>query len=204
MTQMNDQFLARANTYRLLSALYYEPEPAFLEEDVFSQLQNALSTLDASLAADAAALGAGFRDADPAALTLDYTRLFLGPFGIEAKPYGSVYLDGESTVMGPSTQATLALYGKSGFQVDAAFLEMPDHIAVELEFLYLLNHRLAQNGDTEAAELKAAFLSTCLGRWVDPFTRAVEQGAQTDFYRQLARLTRNLVRSDLQSQTRAV
>ena len=35
---------AKANVYRLLSACYYEPEEAFLEEDVFGQLEQALSS----------------------------------------------------------------------------------------------------------------------------------------------------------------
>ena len=44
--------------------------------------------------------------------------------------------------MGDSTMAVLALYREGGFHVAEAFTEMPDHVAVELEFLYLLNARL--------------------------------------------------------------
>ena len=51
---------AKADVYRLLSACYYEPEEAFLEEDVFGQLEQALSVLDAERAADARAHGRVF------------------------------------------------------------------------------------------------------------------------------------------------
>lgn len=194
--------LARADTYRLLSACYYEPEKAFLEEDIFGQLGQALSTLNFGPADEAEALGTCFREADQDALLLDYTRLFLGPFKIRAKPYGSIYLDGENVIMGDSTMAVLALYREGGFQVSEAFGEVPDHVAVELEFLYLLNAHLG-NRQTEMdqrehlAALKHSFLREHLGRWVVPFTKAITSSADTGFYRKVADITRRFVLDDL-------
>jgi len=46
-------------------------------------------------------------------LLLDYTRLFLGPSHIIAKPYGSVWLDGEETLMQDSTMAVLEMYQRA-------------------------------------------------------------------------------------------
>lgn len=189
---------AKADAYRMLSACYYEPEEAFLEEDIFGQLEQALSVLDPERAADAQTMGTCFRETTREDLRIDYTRLFLGPFNIRSKPYGSVYLDGGNVVMGDSTMAVLALYREGGFQVAEAFAEMPDHVAVELEFLYLLHTRLS-NGHTETDErehiaaLEQSFLSEHLGRWITPFTQAVRDGAGTDFYRKLADLTRRSV-----------
>jgi len=197
---------AKADAYRLLSACYYEPEEAFLEEDVFGQLEQALMTSDSRRAADVRTMGEYFRDASQEDLRLDYTRLFLGPIHIRSKPYGSVYLDRGNIVMGDSTMAALALYSEGGFQVAEAFEEMPDHVAVELEFLYLLNARLGDShSDTGERDLLAAlerrFLVAHLGRWITPFSKAVKEGATTDFYKNLADLTRCVVLDDLREPT---
>ena len=182
----------------MLSACYYEPEESFLEEDVFGQLERALSSLDSERAKDAKSMGASFRDTSCEDLRIDYTRLFLGPFDIRSKPYGSVYLDSGNVVMGDSTMAVLALYGEGGFHVAEAFTEMPDHVAVELEFLYLLNARLGEGRIASIerdrlAGLERSLLDEHLGQWIVPFTEAVKKGAGTDFYRKLADLTRYFI-----------
>ena len=199
--------LARADVYRLLSACYYQPEDAFLEEDVFSQLKTALAKASPSGVIDAAALDDCFKSSGVEVLLLDYSRLFLGPFEILAKPYGSVYLDGEKIVMGDSTMQALELYREGGFDVAEDFLEMPDHIAVELEFLYLLSFRIGKASDDEEKArlivLKQKFLEEHLGRWVGTLSEAIRKGAQTDFYKRLADLTEQFVREDLQELTEA-
>ncbi len=193
---------AKADVYRLLSACYYEPEEAFLEEDVFGQLEQALSALDSERAVDAKAMGAYFHESSVEDLRIDYTRLFLGPFDIRSKPYGSIYLDGNNIVMGKSTMALLTLYRDGGYHVAENFSEMPDHVAVELEFLYLLNTRLAEDY-VEAAErdrlsgLGRSLLVEHLGQWIIPFTEAVKKGAFTDFYRKLAVLTQSFILDEL-------
>ncbi len=190
----------------MLSACYYEPEEAFVEEDVFGQLERALLALNPDRAADARAMGAYFRETRQEDLRIDYTRLFLGPFDIRAKPYGSVYLDGGNTVMGDSTLAVLDLYREGGFQVAEAFTEMPDHVAVELEFLYLLNAHLG-DGTLEAGErnrlagLERSLLNSHLGRWIVPFTEAMRKGADTDLYRTLAQLTQSVILDDVRGST---
>ena len=199
--------LARADVYRLLSACYYQPDDAFLEEDVFSQIKTDLAKASPSGVIDAAALDDCFKSSGVEVLLLDYSRLFLGPFEILAKPYGSVYLDGEKIVMGDSTMQALELYREGGFDVAEDFLEMPDHIAVELEFLYLLSFRIGKASDDEEKArlivLKQKFLEEHLGRWVGTLSEAIRKGAQTDFYKRLADLTEQFVREDLQELTEA-
>jgi TorA maturation chaperone TorD len=192
---------AKADVYRLLSACYYQPEDAFLEEDVFLQLKTALSKASPGGVMEAAALDDCFRASGVEALMLDYSRLFLGPFEILAKPYGSVYLDGEKVVMGDSTMQALELYREGGFEVAEDFREMPDHIAVELEFLSLLSFRIGQEADDEECArlvaLKQRFLKNHPGRWVETFSAAMRDGAETDFYKVLAGLTEAFVCEDL-------
>ncbi len=200
--------LARADVYRLLSACFYQPEEAFLEEELFGQLKTAMAVASPRLVPEAAALEDAYRGAGQDNLMLDYTRLFLGPFDILAKPYGSVYLDGEKIVMGDSTLQAMALYGDGGFEVAEDFKEMPDHVAVELEFLYLLSFRIGQDGDVGGRAplmaLKRRFLAEHLGDWFSLLAAAIRQGAETDFYKQLADLTEQVLREDLQELAEAV
>ena len=194
--------LAKAEAYRALSVCYYEPEEAFLEEDLFGQLEEALSALGSKHAPDARAMGTFFGKTPREDLRVDYTRLFLGPFTTLARPYGSVYLDGSDVVMGDSTMAVQALYHEGGFCVADAFTEMPDHVAVEMEFLYLLNARLGKGlvepgRHQQHAKLERRLLNEHLGRWIRPFTEAIESCASTDFYRTLATLTQCFILDDL-------
>ncbi|MDP1957317.1 molecular chaperone [Rhodoferax sp.] len=188
--------LAREDACRYLAACYYQPEAAFAEEKVFQSLLDAVALVDANLIPYARQLGAEFVRARTEDLLLDYTRLFLGPMQILAKPYGSVWLEESKTLMGDTTMAVIELYQEGGFEIDEEFRELPDHIAVELEFLYLLifqENEARSSGNVErlnaVADLKARFLDQHLGRLVGPFTEAVKDSAESVFYRQLAELT---------------
>lgn len=191
---------AREDLCRYLAACYYQPGPEFAEEKVFDSMRAAATRIHPDLATSAGKLGEAFATEGAENLLLDYARLFLGPNHIIAKPYGSVWLEQQGTLMGESTLAALELYKEGGFEMDEAFRELPDHIAAELEFLYLLIYReneAHQQGKPEALEAKAAlrkrFLDQHLSRWVGPFTAAVKEGAQTIYYRELAQLTDRFV-----------
>jgi TorA maturation chaperone TorD len=178
--------LARADLCRFVAACYYEPGAEFAEERLFESMHAVAGRLDANLAGRARRLGETFAAETLENLLVDYTRLFLGPADILAKPYESVWTAGEND----STAALLGLYAQGGFEVDEGFRELPDHIAAELEFLYLLIHQDAPK------ELRRRFLDEHLGKWVRPFAQAVEAGAQTLFYRELAQLTERVVAAE--------
>ena len=110
--------------------------------------------------------------------------------------------------MQDSTIAVLELYHEGGFEMDEQFRELPDHIAAELEFLYLLiykEHQAHLTGEPEAATAAAAlrkrFLDAHLGSWIGPFTAAVRAGAQSAFYRELAEFTERFVRMESRFRT---
>lgn len=201
----NEKDLMREEVCRLLSACYYQPENAFQEENVFTRMADGLKLLQTDSAGMAEMMEASFHENGVEKLLLDYSRLFLGPFAILAKPYGSVYLDGEKVVMGESTLELQELYRRGGFELAEDFKEMPDHIAAELEFLYLLifkENEARQTGDSEQldrlSELKREFLDNHLGRWLFSFTAAISKGAETIFYQQLALLTEAVVRLEME------
>jgi putative dimethyl sulfoxide reductase chaperone len=190
---------AREDLCRFLSACYYEPDAAFAEERLFDSMLAAAARIDPELAASAQRLGEAFAALELEALLVDYTRLFLGPPEALARPYGSFWLSGDKTVMQDSTMAVLQLYRQGGFDVDGEFTEVPDHIAAELEFLYLLTFRENRTGhaglpdDLPVAELRRRFLGEHLGAWADGFTTAVTAKSQTGFYRELAALTQRFL-----------
>jgi TorA maturation chaperone TorD len=192
--------VARADVCRFLAACYYEPGPEFAEEGLFDSLREAAGRVDPGLGARAGRLGEAFAALDLETLLVDYTRLFLGPAGAPARPYGALWLDGTGGLMGASTRDVLALYREGGFDLAQDFREAPDHVAAELEFLYLLlfrESRAGPDGDAgraaEAARLRRRLLGEHLGRWAGPFTRAMGAAAETAFYRELAGLTAAVV-----------
>jgi len=194
---------ARADLCRFLSGCYYEPGPEFTEENLFGSMVAAATLVDPDLAEHARRLGKAFAMDDTQTLLVDYTRLFLGPVQPLAKPYGSVWLTGETTLMQEATMAVLELYKEGGFDIDEAFRELPDHVAVELEFLYLLlfkrNVARRSNATDELAALttlQQRFLAQHLGAWIGPFAAAVQAGAETAFYRELGAFTERFVRNE--------
>ena len=198
-----DKGAARETLCRLLAACYYQPGAEFAEEKVFDSMLDAASRIDPALAAHARRLGEQFSAEGLESLLLDYTRLFLGPDEVIAQPYGSVWLSGEKTLMGDSSMAVLNLYEEGEFEIAEDFRELPDHIAAELEFLYLLIFRQNQarrSGDAAAREtvtaLRKRFLDEHLARWAGPFTAAVRSGAQSAFYRELAELTDRFIKME--------
>jgi len=76
-------------------------------------------------------------------------------------------------------------YRAFGFRVGAAVRERPDHLATELEFMYLLALKeayAAENLTGEQVEVcvtaQRRFLEDHLGRWIGPFRRALERLAR--------------------------
>ena len=187
---------ARTDLCRLIAACYYQPGPEFAEEGVFEAMVQLASRIDEELAAHARRMAEDFGHSGHEALLLDYTRLFLGPNGALAQPYEAAWSPDAGALMGPSTMSVVQLYRDGGFETDVGFHDLPDHLACELEFLYLLlfrEHQARAQGDADAVAtavgLRDKLLGEHLGAWIPPFTAAVAHGAQTAFYRELAALT---------------
>ncbi len=189
---------ARADLSRLLAACYWQPGPEFVEERLFDSLEQAAAGVDAALAERARLLGPAFAQAEPQDLLIDYTRLFLGPGNALAQPYESVWRREQGHSGADPTPAIVPLYAEAGFAIADDFQDLPDHVAAELEFLYALLFRetgALARGDVDEARrtraLRGRLLDEHLGRWLEPFAAAVERGAECEFYRALAQLTRH-------------
>lgn len=187
------QAAARADFCRFLAACYYEPAPEFAQEKLFDSMAAAGELIGVEFDAGARRLGMAFAAEGMEGLLVDYTRLFLGPVDARANPYGSVWMGPDGLAMQDSTMAVVALYEEGGFELAEDFRDLPDHVAAELEFLYLLLFREGRAGADDALVLRKRLLGEHLGRWIGPFTDAVRAGAQCAFYRELAELTNRFV-----------
>lgn len=126
-------------------------------------------------------------------LLVDYSKLFVVPSELIAPPYGSVYLDNERKVMGDSTMKVIGMYQKAGLSMSDDFKELPDHITVELEFMYYLIFKeieALEKSEIDTAfhfiRMQQTFLDRFLGRWVGQCCEKIKEGTGNGFYKSLA------------------
>lgn len=206
MPQLNpEKAAARADLCRLLAACYYEPDADLAGMHVLEDMVAAAQRLDPALAGSARKLGEAFAGHDLKVLRADYEQLFAGPGQALVPPQGSHWLGDAASQGEESTAALLALYQEGGFEIEDGMTEAPDHVALELEFLYRLtakqNEALQAGWDAEVLKawqhLQRLFLRSHLGAWSGRFSAAVKDKAHTPFYRELAELTERFVRIEL-------
>ncbi|MBI5846919.1 MAG: molecular chaperone TorD family protein [Nitrospirae bacterium] len=126
-------------------------------------------------------------------LLVEYARLFIGPYELNAAPYGSIYLDEGRTIMADSTSRVNDFYRQMGLDMDADFSELPDHIAVELEFMYYLSFQQTEalkKGATDKAlhfvRAQEEFLDRFMGTWVPVFCERIKAGTDNTYFEALA------------------
>lgn len=191
---MNDRSdtIFRSDCYKLLAACFYEPDKNLLvEERVCENLGDLLARHDPEAGKAASDMALALQDLPQDRLSVDYASLFVGPFELIAAPYGSVYMDQGRRIMGDSTLAVLRFYQDAGLSVDVG--EPPDHVVIELEFMYYLANReasaRADGLDEDAAgyrEMQARFFAKYLQPWIFEFCRLIRSGTENPFYRSLA------------------
>lgn len=200
-------FEIRAFLYEVAAAaLYAEPTAEILEN-----LQERLAGLtessrvwpDEPLWASVRDLLESISGADTEDLAVDYAGLFLSGRDGSICPSESCYL--ENSIYGNSTLKVMELYAEAGFVKDDAFTEPEDHIALECAFMGLMAGELANEAAERGAESdrardlikqQIAFLAGHLLKWVPLWADRVERGAETAFYRSLARLVGILTAAD--------
>lgn len=203
MTRESSRLAIREDAYRFLASCFYPPSPELFEERCLPALADLLEDLAPDAARHAREAAHAGEQASLESLAVEHARLFIGPFHLVAPPYGSFYLDDAKTVMGESTGRVSAFYGSCGLNLADDFHELPDHIAVELEFLSFLAHKERESdaaGDRGEVDrftgLQRSFLDRFLLPWLPPFTRSILEGAESSFYRAIARCTETYVTGD--------
>jgi DMSO reductase family type II enzyme chaperone len=94
-------------------------------------------------------------------------------------------------------------YRAFGFTTGGPVRERPDHLAFELEFMYVLALKeayAANNGMAEQVEIcveaQGKFLQGHLGRWIDLFAQSLALNANGNSYLALARFAVAFVKAD--------
>jgi len=184
----------RGECARLLAVCFYPPQPElWRQENVLGNLTGLLTAACPTAAEHARRMQVSVSCGSVEELRVEHARLFVGPHRVIAPPYGSVYLEEGRRVMGDSTLHALRAYEEAGLHLDPDFKELPDHISVELEFVYYLTAKGAEaaaagNADESSRYdwAREAFLDQHLRRWVPPFCARIAERTEHDFYRDLA------------------
>lgn len=191
----------RAEIFNILSALFCQPEGFVAEAKLYESLIQAYSKACPKGLPHAERLKNSVKQYSLEELLIEYARLFVGPFGMTAAPYSSLYFE-EKVLMSNVTIWVLEYYKSCGLHFDRNTKDLPDHVAVETEFLYsLIFQKLKeqQNGNTEMAEkiekMFYYFFNNHYAVWVPKFCKAISDGTTNDFYRSLAGCLTELVES---------
>ena len=194
--------IRRAQLYRFLADAFLYPQ-----ENWFSEIEVLTPIL----------VEIGMEHIQPPAFNLDLSELqqhHIQTFGLT----GSLCYETECGLPNEYRQSQemadiAGFYQAFGFKVGGEVRERPDHLATQLEFLYVLSLKEAyavERGIPEhlevCTEARRAFLRDHLGRWIELFAQGVacssasslENGAQNP-YEWMARLAADFVLADARS-----
>lgn len=201
-----DELLALSNLYGALSACFQYPRLKLVEALLSGRLVKVMrACIDAiaglpSEASRGASMVERYVESARARrlrevveeLSTEYTRLFINSYpAVPCPPYESFYVDGGLLAQG-STLRVLRAYVEAGLRVKARFKDLPDHIALELEFMSILYRAEAQE-EGSVSELRRSFLRDHLLRWAPRFCDDVLSHARVPLYRGLAYTLKGLM-----------
>lgn len=195
---------ARQDAYKSLANLYHLPEKNIQEN--LDVLTEQLIILNSKAVSYLTNMQIEFdQNSDLDLLKVEFTRLFIGPYSLPTPPYGSVYIENERKVMGDSTMDAQKRYQHFGLDIPANFKDVPDHITVELEFIFFLIFKeivhIQSNEPEHAQELlfhQKSFHTDHLNIWIPIFTDCVIEHACIEFYRNLATATKIFIGEELE------
>jgi putative dimethyl sulfoxide reductase chaperone len=128
-------------------------------------------------------------------LSIEFTRLFLGPIKPVAIPYASWYLSEAHQLMTEETIDIRRRYLEAGMAVKDLYSTPDDHIGIELEFLSCMTGEIIsahEDGRKERVrELELArseFIKDHLQQWVPAFVAAIVDSDADEFYKGAALL----------------
>jgi TorA maturation chaperone TorD len=144
-------------------------------------------------------------------LACEFSRLFIGP-GKHISPHESVHheLNGGDwgKLWGKSTVEVQKFIKSTGMTFLDNFKGMPDHIAVEFEFMKQLTLQEKQSLEAKETEktkyyvsIQKKFLKKHIGCWVPGFCEKVIEKAELVFYRNLGILTKQFIEYELETLT---
>ena len=136
-------------------------------------------------------------------LDVDYANLFL----LHLVPYESFYKRDDQMIESGGDNPVLSLYNSLDFRVelDKARVVSPDHIGVELEFIYMLTTALKKafraddkDGMREILQVQKGFMQEHLLDWSPMFLINMKREARTALYHDGAELALEFLLSDFE------
>jgi TorA maturation chaperone TorD len=190
---LSEEDRARADLYALLARLFYAaPNPALL--DSLARHEDLFGTDDLPLGQAWRALARTARDAASEALRLEYDSIFVGVGKAPVTPYCSYYLapaGRERIVVALRDELRDLDLGRIG---DTH--EPEDHIAALCE---VMRHLVSLGSDDQAIGRQRQFFMRYIGTAYIQLTDEILSAAATQFYQDVARVTR--VFFDIESQS---
>lgn len=198
--------IARSAVYKALSLGFSPPTKevsVFIGERLPRQLEKALGFLPAGyeLGEAVALFGKAVKELD--GWEGEHNRLFR--VGLVATPYETEHDPMKALRKGQVLADILGFYTAFGLKPSERLKELPDHIAVELEFMSLLLLKEAYarlEGWEEQVNLcvdaEGKFLRDHLGWWAFRFSDQVEKSAKVPLYPALSQLLGRFLRFELQ------
>ena len=202
-TLTRDRLRLRSDVYRCLAVLCCEPAPStWRAKELIPQLHAALETCFPAAAIHARRLQEALDETSGLDLARQHARLFIGPGRLDAPPYGSVWLDPDRRLMGPSTQRVTKHYRAAGVSLDDETHDAPDHIAVELEFLHFLDWKGIEAATDEERErcmrVRREFLDGLVAPWISEWSSSLRAASPGGFYGALAECLEFVVLEDVE------
>jgi TorA maturation chaperone TorD len=184
---------ARAVIFNRLTALLCQPEQGLIDNtDVFDSLKLALNIVHPDCVTLVEKMQETIKHYSAQELLVEYTKLFLGPFKTLAPPYSSLYFGG-TELMNDETVWVMSCYKKAGLEFNRELNDVPDHVAVETEFMYYLVHheiKALDAGNRESAlafwENQKEFFDRHYKKWVPQFCDKIATATGNEYYRTLS------------------
>ncbi|MBQ9043433.1 MAG: molecular chaperone TorD family protein [Eggerthellaceae bacterium] len=126
-------------------------------------------------------------------ISVEYTRLFVGPPSPAAAPWETFYRnEGVSVGFGEATFEMQRLLREAGLQVSNENNQYADHIGIELLYLSVLCERAAQGGQAEA-DACASFAAEHSLTWIGKLRNRVSDDSPSGYYDNILTLAEALL-----------
>ncbi len=191
---------ARASIVNVFTALLCQPEEDLIQNNqVFDTLELAFNNVNPACCEIVSRMQEAVKQNTAQELLIEYTRLFIGPFKTLVSPYSSLYF-GSDTLMSDETVWVVDFYRKAGLKFDQETKEVPDHIAIETEFMYWLIHNEInaldagnRNKSFSLWENQREFFDKHYKKWVPEFCAKVATETNNEYFRVLAECLKRFI-----------
>lgn len=126
-------------------------------------------------------------------LKTEYHRLFIGYKKLLAPPYASVYWDSTGKLMQEPAILLKRLYKEWGFEVSKNYKDLPDHISLQLEFLYQLGEIMNKGSESILYDVQKRVIDDIILKWIYKFAENINNYQSLKFYGLMVKILVNVL-----------